>query len=72
MSDNKLVEPADAYCLVCGKSVQQGGGFCRLNVKGTMIALCCPLCMETFNQDKPRFEAKLSLLQLGMLGDHNF
>lgn len=37
-----------------------------------MIALCCPLCLETFNQDKPRFEAKLRLQGLGLLGDRHF
>jgi hypothetical protein len=65
-------EPADARCLVCDKGVQNGGGFCRLNVDGVMIALCCPLCLETFNQNKPRFEAKLRLRSLGITGDRHF
>ena len=69
MSDK---EPSDAGCLVCDKSVESGGGFCRLNVEGKMIALCCPLCLETFNHDKPRFEAKLRLRDLGLLGDRHF
>lgn len=72
MNSNEPAEPDDACCLVCGKGVENGGGFCRLNVDGKMIALCCPLCLETFNQDKPRFETKLRLRGLGLLGERHF
>jgi hypothetical protein len=44
---------AVAVCVVCGKNVQNGGGFARLK-RGTMLLeLCCPLCLETF-QTNPR------------------
>jgi ribosomal protein L24E len=32
-------------CVVCGKNVTKGGGFARINHKGTMVNLCCPHCM---------------------------
>jgi len=38
-------------CAVCGKNVQGGGGFARVNRAGKLVELCCPLCMETFEKD---------------------
>lgn len=40
----------DGQCAVCGKSVGHGEGFSHLNIEGQMIALCCPLCFETFQK----------------------
>ncbi len=51
-------------CLVCGKDVDHGGGFSRLNVKGRMIALCCPLCLDVYQKTPERFLAKLTLSSL--------
>ena len=41
----------DDQCAVCGKSVGHGEGFSHLNIEDQMIALCCPLCFETFEKD---------------------
>lgn len=41
----------DAVCAVCGKSVDHGGGLSHMKFEDAMIALCCPLCIETFNKD---------------------
>ena len=38
-------------CVVCGKNVEHGGGFARINHKGTMVNLCCPGCVATFEAD---------------------
>ena len=38
-------------CAVCGKNVQNGGGFARLKRGEIMLELCCPLCLETFQRD---------------------
>jgi ribosomal protein L24E len=35
-------------CAVCGKNVEGGGGFARVNKAGRLVELCCPLCLETF------------------------
>ncbi len=72
MPTNVPSEPSDAHCLVCGKSVEQGRGFCRLKIDELMIALCCPLCLDTFNADRARFEAKLQAWSAGLLDDHRF
>ena len=41
----------DQHCIVCGKSVDHGGGLAHFKVEGRMIAICCPLCIETFTKD---------------------
>jgi len=50
-------------CVVCGKNVTQGGGFARINHKGTMVNLCCPHCMETFEQDPLPHMARLAKIE---------
>ena len=37
-----------AACTVCGKNVENGGGFARIKRGNAMLNLCCPLCLETF------------------------
>jgi hypothetical protein len=32
-----------------------------------MVALCCPLCLETFNAERDRFEAKFRAWSAGLL-----
>lgn len=46
-------------CVVCGKNVEGGGGFARINHKGIMVNLCCPGCMETFANDPEPHMARL-------------
>jgi hypothetical protein len=53
----------DKQCLVCGKGVEHGEGFCRLKVNEYFIALCCPLCMEIYQKNPQRFLVKLSIRQ---------
>ena len=55
MDDSLGVENWDTHCLVCGKSVDQGGGMAHFNVEGRMIALCCPLCIETFEKNPQHY-----------------
>jgi hypothetical protein len=50
---------ARPFCAVCGKGVDYGGGFARVNHKGTMVNLCCPLCLETFQKDPAPYMLKL-------------
>ena len=46
-------------CVVCGKGVDHGGGFARVNHKGIMVELCCPLCLETFEKDSTPYMQRL-------------
>ena len=51
-------------CVVCGKNVTHGGGFSRINHKGTMVNLCCPLCLETFQKDPKPHLARLAKVEI--------
>lgn len=55
MNDYLGIEDWDKRCIVCNKSVEQGGGMCHIKVEERMIALCCPLCIETFNKDPKHY-----------------
>lgn len=45
---------------MCGKNVTHEGGFARIDHKGTMVNLCCPLCLETFQKDPAPHMARLA------------
>ena len=47
-------------CVVCGKNVEHGGGFARVNHHGTMVNLCCPQCMGTFEKDPAPYTSRLA------------
>lgn len=54
----------DARCIVCRKSVEHGAGLCHLNIEGNMIALCCPLCLETFQKDPQTYLRRRELRKI--------
>lgn len=43
------------HCIVCGKSVLDGQGFCHIKVDEEMVAICCPLCFETYENNPQRY-----------------
>ena len=45
----------DDHCAVCDKSVGHGEGFSHIKVENMMIALCCPLCFDTFSKDPAKY-----------------
>jgi hypothetical protein len=49
------------HCIVRGKSVLDGEGFCHMRVEGEMVAICRPLCLENFQKTPNR---NLSMRQL--------
>ena len=53
--ENADITNWDHLCIVCCKSVDQGGGLAHIKAGARMIALCCPLCIETFNKDPMRY-----------------
>lgn len=50
MTDPYIPDYNEETCVVCGKAVGGGRGYCRLNHEGHMVELCCPLCLETFQK----------------------
>ena len=51
-------------CVVCGKNVQGDRGFARISHKGIMVNVCCPHCLETFQNDPATYMARLSKNEL--------
>lgn len=49
--ENADITNWDHRCMVCSKSVDEGGGMCHIKAGARMVPLCCPLCIETFNKD---------------------
>lgn len=47
-------QPSADFCVVCGKPARGVSGYCRLLHEDRMFALCCPLCLETF-QKRPEY-----------------
>ena len=45
------LDNGEEACAVCGKSVTGSRGYIRVGYDGAMVALCCPLCLETFQSD---------------------
>jgi len=54
----------DKRCIVCGKSVEKGGELCHLDIEGHMIAICCPLCLETFEKNPETYLRRQSFRKL--------
>ncbi len=50
-------------CAVCGKNVQGGGGFARINHSGHLIELCCPWCVETFEKEPAPYLRRLEKIE---------
>jgi len=42
-------------CIVCGKSTEGDRGFAHRYHVGRRFALCCPLCLQMFEQASDRF-----------------
>lgn len=55
MTDPYEIENWDHHCIVCHKSVDEGGGMAHFKVEDRMVALCCPLCIETFNKNPKHY-----------------
>ncbi len=53
-------------CVVCGKGLRPGEALATLHQEGRKLPICCPLCLEAYQQDpKPYLErlARRSLLR---------
>lgn len=55
MDDIYDLENWEERCIVRQKTTDHGGGMCHIKVEDAMIALCSPLCIETFNKELKRY-----------------
>jgi len=54
------------HCIVCGKSVLDGEGYCHMRVEGEMVAICCPLCFENFAKNPKRYSGLRRLRRIDL------
>lgn len=53
-------------CVVCGKGLRSGEALATMHQEGRKLPICCPLCLEAYQQDsKPYLErlARRTLLR---------
>ena len=46
-------------CIVCEKQIPFNQHFARINHKGDMVTLCCPLCYDTFHKKPGYYIARI-------------
>ena len=51
-------------CAVCEKAITGGNWFARIKHDQWMVALCCPLCTETFEQNPTPYVARIETLEM--------
>lgn len=64
LEDQFEFDAAGEQCAVCGKEVAGGGGFAHLRHENEMVALCCPLCLETFRRNPDGFIARRRVIKI--------
>lgn len=63
MNTNMSIEDTIGYlnegetCVVCGKGLRPGEALATMHQGGSRLPICCPLCLEAYQQDpKPYLE----------------
>jgi hypothetical protein len=51
-------------CLVCEKEITGGKWAARIRHGNRMVALCCPLCLETFETNSDLYVRRLETVEL--------
>ena len=51
-------------CVVCEKEIMNGKWTARIKHGERMVALCCPLCLETFEENPEVYVRRLETLEL--------
>jgi hypothetical protein len=50
-------------CAVCEKAITRGEWFARIKDREWMVALCCPLCTETFQRSPHAYVRRIETLE---------
>lgn len=56
MNDPFTFDTTDETCVVCGQPVGRGRCFSHILYRERMMALCCPLCLETFQKNPEYYD----------------
>ncbi len=62
--DASDLDCASVQCAVCEKAIKGGTWFARIRHGEWMVALCCPLCTETFEQSPHAYIRRIETLEL--------
>ena len=62
--DASVEDVACVQCAVCEKAIAGGKWFARLRISGRMVALCCPLCTETFETNPRPYLRRIETYEL--------
>ena len=62
--DASDLDVAFVQCAVCEKGITGGNWFARIRHGDRMVALCCPLCMETFEANPRPYIRRIETLAL--------
>ena len=55
----------ETACAVCGKETAGGRGFMNLTIDGRRFALCCPLCCQTFADNREVYVQRRRAVEMG-------
>ena len=62
--DASNVEMEFVQCAVCEKAITGGNWFARIRNKQRIVALCCPLCAETFENNPTPYVRRIETYEL--------
>lgn len=62
--DARNIDCDFVQCAVCEKDITGGKWFARIRHESHMVALCCPLCAETFELHPARYIRRIETLEL--------
>ena len=60
--DASNIDCAFVQCAVCEKAITGGKWFARIRHGEWMVALCCPLCTETFEANAHAYVRRIETL----------
>lgn len=61
--DASDMESPAVQCAVCEQLISGGKWFARIKSGDHMVALCCPLCTETFEKDPRSYVRRIETLE---------
>ncbi|MEW6306035.1 MAG: hypothetical protein AB1705_21370 [Verrucomicrobiota bacterium] len=66
MKNFDAADPGTAFvqCAVCERAITGGNWFARIQSGGYTVALCCPLCADTFERNPRAYVRRIETLRL--------
>lgn len=61
--DASDMDCASVQCAVCEKVITGGNWFARIKHGKWMVALCCPLCLDTFEKNPHAYVRRIETIE---------